>query len=264
MKALLTIDAQDSEGEARARIFAAENNLLLSDVRNSDFVLEFSLSGVRLLDLRSGKPIEVRVDFTAGATVHRMKYGGGKSQLIAKAVGITAHNKPRILDATAGLGKDAFVFAGLGSEVILLERSAIAFALLDDGLLRARYFVDENRDDEYEQLRETIKRMSLVNTDSHEYLKSLKPEFVNVVYLDPMFPERKKSAQVKKEMQAFQELVGKDEDADELLELAFAIAENRVVVKRPNQAPFLGNREPTYQLKGKTSRFDVYAKKKFE
>ena len=82
-----------------------------------------------------------------------------------------------------------------------------------------------------------------------------------MVYLDPMFPERKKSAQVKKEMQIFHALIGADLDADQLLENALERANYRVVVKRPRIAPFLNNQKPSYQLEGKSSRYDIYTNK---
>jgi 16S rRNA (guanine1516-N2)-methyltransferase len=138
----------------------------------------------------------------------------------------------------------------------------VAFALLEDGLQRARQFVGEQASEEDELLQKTIERLTLVQVDSLSYLQSAGKDSVNVVFLDPMFPERKKTAQVKKQMTALQELVGKDEDADQLLDYALNLAENRVVVKRPNHAPFLADHLPSYQLKGKSSRFDIYAKKK--
>lgn len=263
MKASFSVCAVDSESIERAEIFASKNGFQFSVNPETDFLLEFSeTAGVSLLDRRFKKPIKVRVDFTAGALAHRIKYGGGKSQAIAKAVGISAQVKPSVLDATAGLGKDAFVLAALGSGVTMLERSSIAHALLEDGLSRAKIFVAENQDEEIDLLAETLGRLKLINTDSLAYISELKEEAVNVVYLDPMFPERKKSAQVKKEMLIFQELVGKDEDSAQLLNFALSAAENRVVVKRPNHAPFLAESPPSFQLKGKTSRFDIYTKKK--
>jgi 16S rRNA (guanine1516-N2)-methyltransferase len=80
----------------------------------------------------------------------------------------------------------------------------------------------------------------------------------DVVYLDPMFPHRKKSAAVKKEMRLFQQLLGSDDDADLLLEPALTLAKKRVVVKRPSGAPFLANKKPHIEMLGKANRFDVY------
>ena len=82
-----------------------------------------------------------------------------------------------------------------------------------------------------------------------------------VVYLDPMFPTRDKSAQVKKEMRLFHPLVGADDDAPRLLEAALALASHRVVVKRPRRAQAITGTPPSYALEGKSSRFDIYPKK---
>ena len=84
----------------------------------------------------------------------------------------------------------------------------------------------------------------------------------DVVYVDPMFPLRKKSAKVKKAMQAFHAIVGTDPDADDLLANALKVARYRVVVKRPTGAGFLAETKPNYSLEGKSTRYDIYALKK--
>ena len=80
-----------------------------------------------------------------------------------------------------------------------------------------------------------------------------------VVYVDPMFPHSEKSALVKKEMRVFRDIVGDDADSAELLETALQTATGRVVVKRPRKAPTIEGRAPSYQLEGKSSRYDIYA-----
>ena len=82
-----------------------------------------------------------------------------------------------------------------------------------------------------------------------------KPE---VVYLDPMFPQRTKGARVKKEMQVFHQLIGKDSAAELLLLIAQECAQKRVVVKRPRIAPSLAGLKPNYTLEGKSNRYDIY------
>lgn len=77
-------------------------------------------------------------------------------------------------------------------------------------------------------------------------------------YLDPMFPVRRSKAAVKKDMALFHTLVGPDEDADALLAPALALAQRRVVVKRPRIAPPLAGHQPGMILSGKSSRFDIY------
>ncbi len=204
-------------------------------------------------------PGPIRAEFAEGSVDHRRKFGGGKGQMIAKAVGVKAGVYPKVLDATAGLGKDAFVLATLGCAVRLLERSPIVHALLSDGLERAH--VQAAGEDP--ELLQILARMELVSADSQDYLAQIsEDDRPDVIYLDPMFPERQKSADVKKEMAAFHHVVGKDEDADSLLEKALAKANYRVVVKRPRKALFIANKTPSYQLEGKSSRYDIYTLKK--
>ena len=91
------------------------------------------------------------------------------------------------------------------------------------------------------------------------YLNSLSPEqYPDVIYIDPMHPMRTKSALVKKEMQALQQIIGPDVDALDLLECAIKSVKQRVVVKWPQKAPAL--RPPDRSIEGKTVRFDIYLK----
>ncbi len=198
----------------------------------------------------------VRVDFVSGAVRHRRLYGGGKSQLIAKAMGLKAGFKPSILDGTAGLGTDSFILASLGCKVTLVERSALAFLLLEDGFRRSRQSSDPS-------MIEIINRMTLVQHDSIHFMRQLAaPDKPDIVYLDPMFPTRTKSAKVKKEMALFQYLITSHDDENLLLETALKTALKRVVVKRPMHAASLADKEPSYRLTGKSSRFDIYALQK--
>ncbi len=155
-----------------------------------------------------------------------------------------------VLDATAGLGRDAFVLASLGCRVQMVERHPVVAALLEDGLQRAK------QDDEIGAW--VSERISLLHASSHDALQQLAsdPNFTSpdVVYLDPMYPHpenKKKPPWSKKEMRVFQSLVGADNDADALLEPALQLAQKRVVVKRPDYAPWLGNRKPSMAMETK-------------
>lgn len=220
-----------------------------------EMLLEFTDKGLCLQPLGKKAPGPTMVDFTSGAVSHRRQFGGGKGQMIAKAVGIKSGITPKVLDATAGLGKDAFVLATLGCEVTLIERSPIIHALLQDGLERAAIVAD---------VADIIDKMTLHHANSAEWMTQEASRGVTypVVYLDPMFPHNDKSALVKKEMRTFRPIVGDDLDADALLDAALSIAENRVVVKRPRKAPFLAGQKPSLQFEGKSSRYDVYPLKK--
>lgn len=221
-----------------------------TDVRAPDvsYLLQLTLGGLQLQQCGRKAPGPIRVDFTSGKTAHRREFGGGRGQSIAKAVGLKQGRCPEVLDVTAGLGGDAFVLASLGCQVQMLERQPIVAELLEDGLYRGQ---------QDPHTCEIANRMKLYKGGGLDFLSGLSKQY-DVVYLDPMFPHSGKSAQVKKEMQLFRDLVGKDEDADLLLEPALEKAVYRVVVKRPRLAPYLNDVKPTYELAGKANRFDIY------
>nr|WP_313408406.1 class I SAM-dependent methyltransferase [Pseudomonas sp.] len=221
----------------------------------TEFALQLGDDGLQLVELGDKAPGPVRVDFVEGAAAHRRQFGGGSGQMIAKAVGVQAGIRPRILDATAGLGRDAFVLASLGCDMTLIERQPLVAALLEDGLRRASLDLD---------VAPIVARMRLLTGNAIELMRAWQSEAPQVIYLDPMFPHRDKSALVKKEMRLFRPFVGDDLDAPALLEAALALATHRVVVKRPRKAPAIEGSKPGYVLEGKSSRYDIYPKKKLE
>ncbi|HDI1215291.1 TPA: class I SAM-dependent methyltransferase [Aeromonas hydrophila] len=231
---------------------ASQAEALASQLGQTDlpqFALVFTPARLELRKLDEPKLGAVYVDFVEGAVAHRRKFGGGRGQSIAKAVGLKAGAMPRVVDATAGLGRDAFVLASLGCKVTMIERSPVVAALLQDGLARAA------QDPEIGPwVRE---RMQLLHGPAVETLLGL-AERPDVIYLDPMFPHKQKSALVKKEMRVFQSLVGPDLDADALLPAALAMADKRVVVKRPDYAGWLNEHKPSMAIETKSNRFDVY------
>ena len=219
----------------------------------AEFALQLGEAGLQLQLLGPHAPGPVRVDFVEGGAAHRRQFGGGSGQMIAKAVGIQPGIRPRVLDATAGLGRDAFVLATLGCEMVLFERQPLIAALLEDGLRRGS---------EDAEVRAIVERMRLRQGNAIELMRQWQGEPPQVIYLDPMFPHREKSALVKKEMRLFRPFVGDDLDAGALLEQALALASHRVVVKRPRKAPTIVGPKPGYSLEGKSSRYDIYPKKK--
>jgi len=221
-------------------------------------VLWFDASGLSLRQTGRNAMGPVRCEFAAGEARHRRLYGGGKSQPIAKAVGVRDGIRPRIADLTAGLGGDACALAGIGCSLVMVERHPVVAALLEDGLQRLNEAAIADPD-----LQALAGNLSLLKVAAADWLESLTEEQrPDVIYLDPMFPERRKSAKVNKNMQIFHQLVGEDSDADSLLPLALARARYRVVVKRPSHAPCLNGQEPGVCLKGKSVRFDVYPLKR--
>lgn len=198
---------------------------------------------------KSLKPLYI--DFLSGKNRHRRLYGGGKGQQLAKAIGLNKYNNPSVIDTTAGLGRDAFVLATLGCTVTLIERSLPVYLLLQDA-------IDHVHVSDVSVVQEIIRKMTLLHVNSSDYLSSLgQDQFPDVIYIDPMFPPRKKSAKVKKDMALFHQLVGKDEDSEQLLELALSRATKRIVVKRPKLADSLLT-TPNFQVIGKSTRYDIY------
>jgi 16S rRNA (guanine1516-N2)-methyltransferase len=196
----------------------------------------------------ASEPKELRLDFAGGAVGYRFRRGGERGHPLVKAAGLKKDHLPLIVDATAGLGRDAFLLASAGATVTLLERSAEVHALLKDALARAAAGSTE--------LAEVVTRMTLIHGDARQLLPGLAPD---VVIVDPMHPPRRNTALVKQQMRLLSGLVGADEDSDELMRVALASARERVVLKWPlRAAPLLASPKPSHQFAGKTVRYEVF------
>ncbi|MDR9432579.1 MAG: class I SAM-dependent methyltransferase [Spiribacter sp.] len=194
----------------------------------------------------------IAVNFTRGRQAYRYRQLGHQREAIARACGLGQSARLRIVDATAGLGRDAFVLAALGAEVSLLERSPVLHVMLEDGMNRALA----------DGLSDPIGRMELQQCDAREWLAAMPITSVpDVVYLDPMYTGSRRAA-AGKELALLSALLGPGDDADALLMAALNAATTRVVVKRQRRAPTLMGREPDYQLTGRSTRFDIYKTKK--
>ena len=220
-------------------------------------VLRLDAGGWTLLDPARGGAGSVRCDLLAGGLGERLRQsiegrGASGEGRLARALGLRRHPAPSVLDATAGLGRDTLVAAALGCAVVACERSPIVALLLRDGLARAT--ADAT-------LAPIVARVRVEVADARAVLAALPDaERPDVVLLDPMFPERRKSARAKGEMQLLQLLLGAtpEEDAP-LLAAALAEARRRVVVKRPAHAPpIAGARSPDLAVAGRAARYDVY------
>lgn len=239
--------------EVEAQALAARLELPLADEAEANALLYLTGERLELRQLSPNAPGAVYADFTGGRADYRRKHGGGRNQPLARAVGLKGNAELNVIDATAGLGRDAFVLASLGAKVVMLERSGVVGALLQDALRRA------HADPVVSVI---AARMQLVVTDAVTFLDTLsagpngvRPE---VVYLDPMYPHTGKTALQKKEMQLFRAVVGTDDDAAQLLAAARRAAGGRVVVKRPLNAPFLADAKPSGKVTSKNTRFDLY------
>ena len=188
----------------------------------------------------------IKADFAKNAK--RYKDANLRGELLVKAAKLKGQDNITVLDATAGLGEDSYLLAAAGFRVKMFESDHVIAALLRDGLNRA--LADD-------ALCETAKRLELFEEDSIEAMRSgrFKPD---VVYLDPMFPERKKSALVKKKFQLLHLLEAPCDNGKELLSAAYGSGAKRIVVKRPLKGAYLGEKKPDFSYEGKSIRYDVY------
>ena len=243
-----SVSTDSNKQISAAEALADKLNLPFSPLNSEHIQLVLTQHHVEIRAPELGNPI--LIDFEEGKNAHRRQYGGGRGQPLAKAIGLKKAANPSVIDATAGFGRDAFVLANLGCKVTLIERSPLIATLLDDALQRA----SDNPD-----IADVITRMSLINTDATTYLNTLEQAlYPDVIYMDPMYPSRDKSALVKKDMRLLHQLAGPDTDSEQLLTTARTTALKRVVVKRPKSAPFVGNQKPTTSLESKNTRYDVY------
>ena len=204
--------------------------------------------GVKLNGIMRPATAPLRLDFAGGAVGYRFRQGAARAHPLVKAAGLKKDRMPTVVDATAGLGRDSFLLASAGAHVVMLERSAEVHALLSDALARARSASPD--------LAEVVSRMTLIHGDARDRLSELRPE---IVIVDPMHPPRQNTALVKQEMRLLSGLVGADEDAHELMQVALASARERVVLKWPLRAqPLLESPKPSHQFAGKTVRYEVF------
>ncbi len=246
-----------SEGDApgvrqRACHLAAELGLPVVHraTGDVDLILVVRDHRIELQEVGVAAPGPVYADFVGRRLGSVRRFPGGRRQPLGRAVGL-AGGTPTVIDATAGLGRDAFRLACWGCTVTALERSPVVAALLSDGLRRAR---------QVPMLEEIIvERLKLIVGDAREMLDAIDGDAApDVVYLDPMYqPSARNAALVKKEMRIFRRLVGDDRDAGELLESARRAARRRVVVKRMHHAPPLAA-DPDLTYTGSIVRYDVY------
>ena len=240
-----------SNSDSELLAIAAKNNFQVVDSitdLNGLYLMKKEDNKLSLQTLIDDNEISICVDFVSAEISHRLKQGHGRNQALAKAIGLNKRPNLKIVDATAGLGRDAFILASLGCEVLMIERAIPIAELLLDGMLRGK---------ESLETRVIIDRLALRVEDAINYLQA-PTEKPDVVYLDPMFPERKKTAKVKKEMQLLQRLHGVEQDNETFMNAALDCAKQRVVVKRPKGAePFCG-KPPTHVIETKKMRYDVY------
>lgn len=205
--------------------------------------LTLSLSdGVLFLQDAQNPKLKACVDFLKGRLAHRSQQHINGENLV-KACRIKGKQHVTILDATCGFGKDAFLLSCAGFQVQAAESHPVVSALLKDAILRMQHATGDKPFTLHSSWAQSI----TFNTP------------IQVIYLDPMFPEREKSAAVKKDMQLFHRLHSESaQEIERLFSWAMSLASNKVVIKRPAKSNIVTTNPPTYQIKGKACRFDVY------
>ncbi len=186
------------------------------------------------------------IDFSHPKFKSRLQAHSVRSELLIKAIGGSRHKT--LLDTTAGLGRDSLLMATMVERIVLLERHPDMYRLLADALKRCEH--DQH-------LIPLLQKITLRPQCAFDFLRTHTEDKFDVIYCDPMFPERKKSALTKKESQILQTIVGSDADSHQLVALALEHAQSRVVVKRPMASETL-IRKPDIQYKARAHRFDVY------
>lgn len=203
----------------------------------------------------------------------RVVSAGRKSELLLQAAKITADST--VIDATAGFGHDSLILASTGAQVIMLEHQPLIALLL---------LAEQQRMSTLPNWQKLMRRLQIINTDALSYFESIdftdssngltanSHQTIDVVYLDPMFPEDSyqdsktgKGAKVGKHMQALHQLARPPtlEEESQLLQSAQAIVsqgvgQGRVVVKRPQLAPLLAHQQPSESWHNEAVRFDGY------
>ncbi|MDO4189013.1 MAG: class I SAM-dependent methyltransferase [Lachnospiraceae bacterium] len=210
--------------------------------RNKDSLnVLFDKSGVSL----TGYGLSYQGDFDE--MLRRVTEGRLLHEMLAKATKTDIQN-PVAIDATAGMGEDAFIIAACGYDVTLHEQNPVVALLLKDAIRRGK---------KQPIIKDIVSRMHVMEGDSVEILSNrLDP--VDLIYLDPMFPGRKKSGLIGKKLQLIQKMESPCSVEDALFDAAISAGPSKIVVKRPLKAPFLAGRKPNYSLDGKAIRYDCY------
>lgn len=225
-----------------AESFAKRTGVPILDKPGENLTVLFDAKGVSL----NGYGLTYQGDFEG--MLHRVSDGRLAHEMLVRAAKTTETDLKGI-DATAGMGEDAFLLASYGYDMTLYEQNPVVAVLLKDALRRAK---------KHPQLKEIAGRMKLVEGNSVEELKT-RVDAVDLIYLDPMFPGRQKSGLINKKLQLIQKLEPPCSDEVELFETAIAANPSKIIVKRPLKSPFLAGKNPTYELKGKAIRYDCYA-----
>lgn len=192
-------------------------------------------------DLQEEKPISIFPDEELSRHVDYFKRSSLHKEVLARAIGIKGALRPRVLDLTAGLLGDSFLFLAMGCEVIAVERHPVIAFLIQSALENAHHPL--------------LKHLTFRPQEAREALNDLSE--VDVIFYDPMFEDPNSKATPRKEMRIFRSLLGEDKDISEVVALALRARARRLVVKRPRLSVPVVPGNPVQYI-GKATRYDVY------
>jgi len=246
------------DGEQLANHLKVEQIKRLEDASSNDLVLLYNKDGLSLV----GGKLVLQADFNN--MLSRVKDDMWQHELIARAAKLKDETtKLKAMDATAGFGEDSLILAAAGFEVTLYEKDPVIAALLKDCLLRAR---------KIPEIKDMVMRMKLVEGDSIKAMLDMAEransddnrvvsDMPDLIYLDPMFPERQKSSKIKKKFQLIQKLERPCFDGEEMVNAALSLNPKKILIKRPMKAELLGDRKPEFSYKGTSIRYDCFMQK---
>ncbi len=193
------------------------------------------------------------LDFTDKKLLFRLNNISKAKEAIIRAVSLNKVPNIFIFDATAGLARDSFIMQAVFNNVLMFERNIAVFCLIKDALNRA---LESNLKEHFKFDLPKLHPLGSIK----DYKGEIRPD---VIYYDPMFPHREKTAKVKKEMQIFQSLIGHDEDIEDMLFYAIKLAKHKVVLKRPKTAKEIEIKDALLinQVDAGICRFDCYRAK---
>lgn len=198
-------------------------------------------------------------DFTN--MIRRLSKKNLESELLVRAAKgrkslFSGDSIPTVIDATAGMGEDSLLLAASGFRVLLIEYNPVIFRLLSDTVKRAN---------EVPELSNAVKRMTVIQGDSIKILSDMPEELSqfhepDIILLDPMFPERKKTGLIKKKFQLLKKIETPCENEEELFNVALLANPKKIIVKRPTKGDFLSGKKPSYSIDGSVIRYDCYVR----
>lgn len=237
----LVVCVGEGGDEEEARILSERLGVRLSLSQGENLTVRVDGDGIALV----GFGLTFRGDFEQ--MLRRVGHGHLQHEMLAHAAKTKA-DRPSAIDATAGMGEDSLILAACGYEVTMYEKNAVIAALLRDAMKRA---------EKNPELCEIVGRMHLEESDSINGLSELK-EKPELIYLDPMFPKRRKSGLINKKLQLMQKLEQPCCNEIELLETAIEVRPKKIVIKRPLKGTYLAGKEPDYSIEGKAIRYDCF------